>query len=104
MGLMGLFKKKVVKGIPDRAWGHLVSQHGIDVDTLSNVMRCVEREGVVSSNKTPATFLRVFNLAEVEQTGVVVTGWETFDEHRGLVLFEGYVTPAGEAILERKRT
>jgi hypothetical protein len=104
MGLMGLFKKKVVKGIPDRAWGHLVSEHGIDVDTLSNVMRCVEREGAVGSNKTPATFMRIFNLAEAEQKGVVVTGWETFDEHPDLVIFEGCVTPGGEAILERKRT
>jgi hypothetical protein len=103
MGLMGLFKKKVVKQITDSAWGHLVSVHGIDVDTLSNVMRCVEREGVVGNNKIPVTFLRVFNLAETEQKGVVVTGWETFDEHPDLVMFEGYVTQGGEAHLERKR-
>ena len=35
---MGLFKKKVVKEIHDAAWGHLVSPHGIDVDTLSREM------------------------------------------------------------------
>ena len=105
MGLMGLFKKKVVRQIDGAAWGHLVSDHGIDVDTLSNVMRCVEREGVVGSNKIPVTFLRVFNIIEAEQKGVVVTGWETFDEHPDLVLFEGYYVPRrGEARLERKRT
>ena len=43
---MGLFKKKVVKEIYDGAWGHLVSVHGIDVDTLSKEMRCVDRSGL----------------------------------------------------------
>ncbi len=97
---MSLFKKKVVKKIEGPAWGHLVSEHGIDVDTLYNLMRCVEREGLI--NKTPVRFLRVFKPSEVEQKGVSVMGWETFDDHPGLVIFEGYVT-RNKAYLERKK-
>ena len=100
---MGLFAKKIVKKIDGGAWGHLVRDHGVDVDTLSNTMRCVERRGVVGNNNVPATFLRVFKSSEAEQKGVVVKGWETFDEHPDLVIFEGYVIAESEAHLERKR-
>jgi len=99
---MGLFKKKVVKEIHDAAWGHLVSPHGIDVDTLSREIRCVEREGILDG-KGPVTFMRVFKPKEAEQKGVVVTGWETFDQHPDLILFEGYLTRSNEAYLERKK-
>jgi hypothetical protein len=99
---MGLFKKKVVKEIDGGAWGHLVSAHKIDVDTLSREMRCVEREGVLEGGK-PVTFLRVFKPSEAQQKGIDVSGWETFDRHPELILFEGYVTKANEAVLERKR-
>ncbi len=101
---MGLFKKKIVRQIDGAAWGHLVSAHGIDVDTLSREMRCVQREGFTDSNKIPVTWLRVFKLSETEQKGVVITGWETFDEHPELVMFEGYVTKSNKAQLERKRS
>jgi hypothetical protein len=37
---MGLFKKKVVKGIEAGAWGHLVNIHGVDVDTLYREFKC----------------------------------------------------------------
>jgi hypothetical protein len=42
---MGIFsrKPKVVKEIYGGVWGHLVSEHKIDVDTLSKEMRCVDR-------------------------------------------------------------
>jgi hypothetical protein len=100
---MGFFTRKVVKKISDGAWGNLITDHGIDVDTLSNTMRCVEREGVIGSNHIPVTFIRVFKLPEVEQKGVVVKGWETFDEHPDLVIFEGYVRQDNKAHLERKR-
>ena len=100
---MGFFRKKAVKKIKDGAWGHLVSDHGIDVDTLSNTMRCVEREGVTGHNKVPVTFMRVFKITEAEQKGVAIEGWETLDEHPDLVIFEGYVTAGNEAHLERKR-
>ena len=100
---MGILRKKIVKEIPGGTWGHLVSVHKIDVDTLSKEMRCVEREGVLEDGK-PVTFLRVFKLSEVEQRGIVVTGWETFDGHPDLILFEGYLTRANQAYLERKRT
>jgi len=48
---MGLFKKKVVKDIDGGAWGHLVSVHKIDVDTLSKEMKCVEREGMLEEGR-----------------------------------------------------
>lgn len=99
---MRLFKKKIIKEVRDGAWGHLVSVHQIDVDTLSKNMRCVEREGVLDG-KEPVTFLRVFKLTEVEQKGIVVTGWETFDEHPDLILFEGYLTRDNRANLERRK-
>jgi len=100
---MGLFKKKIVKQIDGGAWGHLVSVHGVDVDTLSNRMRCVEREGAIDNNTIAVTFVRVFKPSEAEEKGVTVKGWETFDEHPDLVIFEGYVTRRNQAHFERKR-
>ena len=100
---MGLFKKKVIKEIRDGVWGNLVSVHNIDVDTISKELRCVEREGVLEGGK-PVTFLRIFRPKEAQQKGVGVTGWETFEEHPDLILFEGYLTKTNEAYLERKGT
>ena len=97
---MGLFKKKIIQEIPDGVWGHLVNVYNIDVDTLSKHMRCVEREGVLE-NGMPVTFLRIFRPAEVQNKGIIITGWETFDEHPNLILFEGYLTRGNEAHLER---
>jgi len=99
---MGLFKKKIVKEIDDGAWGHLVSVHQIDVDALSKDMRCVEREGFIEGGKK-VKFLRIFRLTEAQQKGITVTGWETFDEHPDLILFEGFLTKGNEAHLERKK-
>ena len=99
---MGLFKKKVVKEIDGGVWGHLVNAHQIDVDTLSNEMRCVEREGVLDEKK-PVKFIRVFKPSEARERSIEVTGWETFDEHPDLILFEGYLTKTNEAYLENKR-
>ncbi len=99
---MGFFKKKVVKEIDGGAWGHLVSVHKVNVDTLSKEMRCVEREGVLDGAK-PVTFLRIFKPGEAQQKEIPVTGWETFDEHPDLIHFEGYLTGSNEAYLERKR-
>ncbi|MDP2917722.1 MAG: hypothetical protein Q8O16_07340 [Dehalococcoidia bacterium] len=99
---MGFFKKKVVKEISGGAWGHLVTVHKIDVDTLSKDIRCVEKEGT-TSNGIPVTFLRVFRPKEAQDKGVNIVGWETFDEHPELVLFEGYLARDNNARLERKR-
>jgi hypothetical protein len=99
---MGIFKKKVIKQIDGGAWGHLVTVHHIDVDTLSKEMRCVEKEGVVDGGN-PVTLLRVFKPAEAQQKGIVVTGWETFDQNPELILFEGYLTRANDARLERRK-
>jgi hypothetical protein len=96
------FKKKVIREIDDGAWGHLVSVHKIDVDTLSKAMRCVEKEGFLNDGK-PVTFLRVFKPTEAQEKGVEITGWETFDQHPDLILFEGYLTKTNEAYLERKK-
>lgn len=101
---MGLFSKKpkIVREIHDGAWGHLVSVHHIDVDTLSRDCRCVEREGTLDGGKQ-VTFIRVFKPKEAEDKGIVITGWETFDEHPELIMFEGYLTLSNEAHLEKKR-
>lgn len=99
---MGLFKKKVVKDVYGGAWGHLVGVHKIDVDTIAKEMKCVEREGTVDG-VGPVTLLRIFKPREAEQKGVAVTGWETFDQHPDLVIFEGYLTKTNVAHLERKR-
>ncbi len=98
---MGLFKKKVVREIDGGAWGHLVSVHNYDVDTLSRSIRCVQKEGLLEGGM-PVTFLRVFDLREIEKSGVKVESWETFEENPHLVLFEGYVTLTNKAFLERK--
>jgi hypothetical protein len=98
---MGLFKKKVVKEIPGGAWGYLVNVHKMDVDTLARQFRCVEREGVLDRGN-PVTFLRVFSLSDVQQRGINVTGWETFDQYPEMILFEGYLTKTNDAHLERR--
>lgn len=98
---MGFFKKKVVKEIHDAAWGCLTNEHRIDVDTLAREVRCVERDGVVDGNKV--TLMRVFNQKkQAEKTGVTVTEWETFDQHPELVLFEGFLTRANKAFLQKR--
>ena len=99
---MGIFKKKVIKKIDGGTWGHMVTEHKIDVDTLSREMMCVEKEGVADGGK-PVTLIRVFRPAEAQQKGIVVTGWETFDQNPELILFEGYLTRANEAHLERRK-
>jgi hypothetical protein len=98
---MMFFKKRVVKEIDDGVWGHLVKVHHIDVDTLSNEMRCVKQEGILDG-RAPVTFVRVFKPAEVEKRGIAITGWGTFDEHPELILFEGYLKKNNEAYLEPK--
>jgi hypothetical protein len=65
-------------------------------------MRCVEQEGVIDGGKL-VTLIRVFKPAEAQQKGIVVTGWDTFDQNPELILFEGYLTRANEAHLERRR-
>ena len=100
MGLFS-FKKKVVREISDGVWGHLVGDHGFTVDTLARSIRCVEKEGFLDEKKQkPVTFLRVFNLQEVEKRGVEIKGWETFDQYPELILLEGYLNKINEAFLK----
>ncbi|MEW6666141.1 MAG: hypothetical protein AB1512_13100 [Thermodesulfobacteriota bacterium] len=96
---MWFFKKKPFKEIDGGAWGYLVSKFNIDVDTLSREMRCVKKRGTLAQG-IPVTFLRVFRLKDLEMNGVTVEGWETFDRHRDMIAFEGYVTDDNEAHLE----
>jgi len=102
---MGLFsrKKKAFKEIDGPLWGHMVNQQRIDVDTLANLMRVVDREGTLEG-KAPVTFIRVFNLNHARQKGVDIAGWETLDQNPDLILFEGYLTRTNEVQLERKNT
>lgn len=100
---MGIFSKKprVVKEIHDGLWGYMVNMHGIDVDTLARDIRCVEHRGNFEG-KGQVTLVRVFKPKDTAAQGVEVTGWETFDEHPELILFEGYLDDRNEAHLERK--
>jgi hypothetical protein len=84
------FKKKAIKKIDSTLWGHLFNEHGIDVDTLSSDMRCVEREGPAQKEE-PVTYLRVFRPSQAQRNQVEVTGWETFDQYPHLIQFEGYI-------------
>lgn len=99
---MGLFnrKPKIVKEIYGGAWGHLVQSHGLTVDVLTKSIRCVEKPGV--KNGFQVNFLRVFSLSDVEKKGITITGWETFDQHPELIMFEGFVIGNSEAHLEKK--
>ena len=99
---MGLFKKKIIKEIDGAIWGHLFNVHKVDVQTMASNLRFVEREGFLDGGK-PVTFLRVFKPEEAQMKNITISGWETFDEHPDLVLFEGYLTRSNEARLERKR-
>lgn len=99
---MLFFKKGSVKSIPDNAcWGHLVNHHKVDVDTLRNVLRCVQKEGEVKGVRV--SYLRIFDRREAGRQGVEIKDWETLDGHPELVAFEGYINVlANTAFLERK--
>jgi hypothetical protein len=99
-GLMGLFKPKIVKEIQGGAWGHLVNAHGLTVDVLSKNIRCVDKPGVKDGSQV--NLLRIFSLRDVEKKGIIIAGWETFDQHPELIMFEGYLDGNNQAHLERK--
>lgn len=88
---MGLFsrKPKIVREIHDGIWGHLVGEHKFAVDTISRDIRCVEKPGNLEGGYK-VTLLRVFSLSEVGKKGIVITGWEIFDQYPDLILLEGY--------------
>jgi hypothetical protein len=98
--LKGLFKPKIVKKISGGVWGHLVQAHGLTVDVLSKNIRCVDKPGV--RNGFQVNLLRVFSLSDVEKKGITIDGWETFDKHPELIMFEGFVIGNIQAHLERK--
>lgn len=96
------FKKKVVRDIPNACWPHLVNVHKVSVDRLYHVFRCVVRDG--THDDQPVTFVRIFKPDEATEKGIVVTGWETFDQHPELIYFEGYyLKGSDQAFLECKR-
>jgi hypothetical protein len=99
-GLMGLFKPKIVKKIQGGIWGHLVDAHGLTVDTLAQDIRCVDKPSV--KNGLQVNLLRIFSLRDVEKNGITIAGWETFDQHPELIMFEGYLDDNNKAHLERK--
>jgi hypothetical protein len=102
---MGIFKRKVIKNIYDldAVWGHLVSEHKMDVDTLAHEMKGVERDAIVNG-RGPAKLVHIFKPAEAVAKGVTVTARETFDEHLNLIYPEAYLAKDNRASLERKKT
>jgi hypothetical protein len=99
---MGLFnrKPKIVKEIQGGAWGHLVNDHGMTVDVLSKSIRCVDKPDV--KDGAQVNLLRIFSLRDVEKQGITISGWETFDQHPELIMFEGYLDANNRAHLVRK--
>ncbi len=99
---MGLFnrKPKIVKEICFGAWGHLVHDHDLTVEVLSENIRCVGKPGVKDGFQVD--LLRIFSLSDVEKKGITIAGWETFDQHPELIMFEGYLDVNNQAHLERK--
>jgi hypothetical protein len=99
---MGLFnrKPKIVKEIYGGTWGHLVQAHGLTVEVLSKNIRCVDKPGVKDGSQV--NLLRIFSLSDVEEKGITIAGWETFDQHPELIMFEGYLDANNQAHLERK--
>ncbi|MDD5099707.1 MAG: hypothetical protein PHP66_02030 [Syntrophales bacterium] len=92
------FKKKVVRQIEGEAWGNLVNDHGFDVDTLSNFIRCVKKIGLEGSKSV--TLLRIFDLREIGKRGIEVSSWETLDQHPDLILLEGYENENGKVFFK----
>ena len=99
-GVKGLFKPKIVKEIHGGTWGYLVNDHGFTVTVLSENIRCVDKPGVKDGSKVQ--LLRIFSLRDVEKKGITVAGWETFDQHPELIMFEGYLDDHNQPHLERK--
>jgi len=99
-GVKGLFKPKIVKKIYGGVWGHLTGEHGVSVDTLSQDIRCVDKPAV--KNGSNIILIRIFSLRDVEKKGINITGWETFDQHPDLVMFEGYLDDDNKAYLESR--
>jgi hypothetical protein len=95
-----VFQKKVVKEIDWGIWGHMVNDHKIDVVELDK-MRYVDRDGTINDG-LPVTLIRIFMPNEVAGKGIKVTGWETFDDHPGLILYEGYLKQDNKALMVKK--
>jgi hypothetical protein len=102
MGLLDLFKSKpkIVKEIEGGTWGHLIREHGLNVDELTKNIRCVDKPGRIDG--IAVSLLRIFSLKDIEKKGITVSGWETFDQHPDLIMFEGYINTSNKAHLEKK--
>ena len=98
---MGFFKKKIVKEIYEGVGGYMVKEYHIDVDTLGE-MRCVDRDGT-NNDGLPIKLIRIFSPGEAASKEITVNGWETFDEHPELILYEGFLTRDNKAIMVKKK-
>jgi hypothetical protein len=99
---MGLFsrKPKIVKEIYGGAWGHLVNDHGLTADVLCDDIRCVDKHSMKDGFQVD--LLRIFSLSDVEKKDITIAGWDTFDQHPELIIFEGYLDGNNHAHLKRK--
>ncbi len=99
---MWRFKKEGVREIDYSLWRYMVNEHGIDLSTLDK-MRYVTRDETIGG-VLAITLVRVFLPHDAATKGVEVTGWETFDEHSDLILYEGYLNQGNKAFLVRKES
>ena len=99
---MGLFnrKPKIIKEIYAGTWGQLINDHGFTSEVLCDDIRCVDKPGVRDGDQV--AFLRIFSLRDVKKNGITIAGWETFDQHPELIMFEGYLDFRNQAHLEKK--
>lgn len=98
---MGMLNSGAIKEIHKGALGHLVEDHKMDLSTLRRDYRCVHKRLVSGGG----SLMRVFRPADVKECGVTVTGWDTFDAHPELIVFDGFLMGDGQddAHLERRR-
>jgi len=99
---MWLFKKKGFREIDLGLWKYMVNKHKIDSITLDRIRYVTRKEeigGVVA-----ITLVRVFLPHEAAAKGIKVTGWNTFDEHPELILYEGYLNQNHKPFLVKRES
>lgn len=73
----------------------------MDLSTLRRDYKCVYKPFVWGTS----SLMRVFRPSDMKESGVTVTGWDTFDVHPERIVFDGFLMGNGqnEAYLEIRR-
>jgi len=84
-----------VKDVPQRPYACLISQYQVDSDWAYQHLKCVELK------EKKMKKYRIFD-EEVLPAGAKITGYEWFDTHPELVMFEGWEDNEGRTELLKK--